>query len=98
MNEYSLINPTAPVNQIQPFAKRPPSLNGAHIALIDGMLNPSANWGQGLLDGVSQCLQSRFTGTTFERISRPQLTPNPPEIWAEAMADQYMALVIAAGD
>ena len=98
MNERALIDPTAPPAARQATAERPPSLDGARIALIDGMLNPSGNWGQGLLDGVEQHLGSAFEGATFDRISRPQLTPNPPEVWAEAMSDQYAALVIAAGD
>ena len=98
MNERVLIDPTAPPAERQPTAERPASLDGARIGLVDGMLNPSGNWGAGLLDGVEQHLSGQFDGTTFDRISRPQLTPNPPDVWAEAMADKYTALVIAAGD
>ena len=93
-----LIDPTAPPAEGQPTAARPASLAGARVALVDGMLNPSGNWGQGLLDGVEQHLGERFEGASFARIDRPQLMPNPPDVWAEAMASDYEALVIAAGD
>lgn len=98
MSDETLIDPTAPPAGRQAVAPRPASLEGARIALVDGMLNPSGNWGQGLLDGVERHLASRFDGTSFTRVSRPQLTPNPPDVWAEAMAEDYAALVIAAGD
>lgn len=94
----SLVDPTAPPAERRATAERPASLDGSQVALVDGMLNPSGNWGQGLLDGVEQHLSARFDDATFERIDRPQLMPNPPDVWAAAMADQYAALVIAAGD
>lgn len=97
-SERALVDPTAPAAERQPVAGRPGSLAGARVALIDGMLNPSANWGQGLLDGVEKHLSERYDGVSFERVSRPQLMPNPPDVWAEAMAGSYSALVIAAGD
>ncbi len=98
MSDQTLIDPTAPAAQRVAKAERPANLDGARIGLVDGMLNPSGHWGQGLLDGVERYLTSRFEGTSFSRVSRPQLTPNPPDIWAEQMADEYAALVIAAGD
>ena len=98
MSSRALIDPTAPAAERQATAERPDSLDGRRIALVDGMLNPGGNWGVGLLDGVEQHLSERFDGATFDRLSRPQLTPSPPDVWAEAMADSYSALVIAAGD
>jgi len=98
MSDTPLIDPTAPSAEREAKAQRPATLDGACIGLVDGMLNPSGNWGQGLLDGVERHLTERFKGTSYARVSRPQLTPNPPDIWAEAMADKYSALVIAAGD
>jgi hypothetical protein len=98
MSDTPLIDPTAPSAEPQAKAERPATLDGARVGLVDGMLNPSGNWGQGLLDGVERHLSERFEGTSFDRVSRPQLTPNPPDIWAEAMAEEYSALVIAAGD
>jgi hypothetical protein len=97
-SERALIDPTAPAAERQAVAERPASLDGARVALIDGMLNPSSNWGQGLLDGVERHLSARYEDVSFERVSRPQLMPSPPDVWAEAMADGYTALVIAAGD
>ncbi len=98
MSERALIDPTAPPAGRLERAERPASLDGARIALVDGMLNPSGNWGQGLLDGVEAHLSERYEGASSERIDRPQLAPSPPDVWAEAMADKYTALVIAAGD
>ena len=98
MGEQPLIDPTAPAAGKLSIAARAATLDGARIALVDGMLNPSGNWGEGLLDGVEQHLAERFDGASFDRISRPQLTPNPPDVWAETMSDSYAALVIAAGD
>jgi len=92
-----LIDPTASEHEPSARAERR-ALDGARIGLVDGMLNPSADWGQGLLDGVEAALRSEFPAATFERVSRPQLSPSPHDVWASAMADRYKALVIAAGD
>ena len=97
-DSQTLIDPTAPATASQPIAERLGSLDGARIALVDGMLNPSGNWGQGLLDGIETHLSGRYENVQSERIDRPQLMPNPPDVWAEAMAASYTALVIAAGD
>jgi hypothetical protein len=92
------VDPTAAVAARRPAAPRPATLAGAAIGLVDGMLNPGACWGQGVLDAVERQLAARFAGATFERVPRPQLAPSPPDVWARAMADRYAALVIAAGD
>lgn len=98
MSDPRFVDPTADVFEAAQPAPRPASLGGKRIGLVDGMLNPTADWGQGLLDGVERHLAGRFPEAAFERVSRPQLMPSPPDVWAQAMADRYEALVIAAGD
>lgn len=94
----SLVDPTAESWSAHAVARRPGDLDGAVIGLVDGMLNPDADWGQGLLDEAQDRLLQRFPGATLERVSRQQLAPSQPDMWAETMAKRYAALVIAAGD
>ncbi|MEZ5099986.1 MAG: hypothetical protein R3C15_09360 [Thermoleophilia bacterium] len=98
MSDARFVDPTADAFEPAQPARRPDSLERRRIGLVDGMLNPTADWGQGLLDGVERHLADRFPEASFERVSRPQLMPSPPDVWAQAMADRYEALVIAAGD
>jgi hypothetical protein len=92
-----LVNPVADTFEPRQPAPRRPELSGK-VGLVDGMLNPSGLWGQGILDAVEAELRERFPEVGFERVSRPQLGASPPDVWASAMADRYSALVIAAGD
>ena len=63
------------------------------------MLNPGALWGQGMLDGVERSIAGRFPTATFERVDRSPFAGGlGPDGWAEAMKDQYSALVVAVGD
>lgn len=89
-----LIDPTAQGAEPLPLATRNPIGPGTRIGLIDAMLNPSAGWGQGMLDAAERAL----TAATFDRISRSVLGDHQPIAWAKAMAALYTALVIAAGD
>lgn len=92
-----LVNPVADSFAERALAPRAASISG-RVALVDGMLNPKAMWGQGILDGIEAELAERHPDATVERIARPQIGATPAEVWAEAMADRYAALVIAAGD
>lgn len=68
------------------------------VGLVDSMLNPSAEWGQGMLDAVVQVLDQRQPRRATDRISRPQLGVHQPDRWAKAMAARHAAIVIAVGD
>ena len=92
-----LVSPVAGSFAPRALAPRPAALTGT-VALVDGMLNAKAQWGQGILDAVEAELLGRHPGARVERIARPQLGATPAEVWAIAMADRYAALVIAAGD
>lgn len=93
-----LVSPVAEAFATRQPAQRPDSLDGARIGLVDSMLNARANWGQGTLDAVQAHLAARFPGAVFERVSRPPMSPPPPNVFAAAMADQYAAIVTAVGD
>jgi len=92
------ISPVAETHRPRPAAARPPSLDGARIALVDCMLNPSGMWGQGILDAAQDSIRERWREITFDRVPRPQVGGEPAEGWARTMAQHYAALVIAAGD
>lgn len=92
-----LISPVADSFEPRLPAPRHAAIEGT-VALVDGMLNAKAQWGQGILDAVEAELRERHPGAQVERIARPQLGTSPAEVWATAMADRYAALVIAAGD
>lgn len=92
-----LVSPVADSFEPRALAGRPAAITGT-VALVDGMLNAKALWGQGILDGVEAELLRRHPDAQVERIARPQLGATPAEVWAAAMADRYAALVIAAGD
>lgn len=92
-----LVSPVADTFEPRPLAPRPGALSGT-VALVDGMLNAKALWGQGILDAIEGELRRRHPGAAVERIARPQIGATPAEVWAAAMADRYAALVIAAGD
>jgi len=93
-----LVDPTADSFSAQRVAPRPADLDEALVGLVDGMLNPVADWGQGLLDAAQEHLVGQFPRIRFERVSRPQVAASSPEVWAETMAERYAALVVAAGD
>ena len=90
----NLIDPTAQATEPRPLATRRPIGPDTHIGLVDAMLNPRAEWGQGMLDAAQMALPD----ATFDRISRTMLGDHQPMAWAKAMAALYSALVIAAGD
>jgi hypothetical protein len=92
-----LVSPVADSFAPRSPAPRPSAITGT-IALVDGMLNAKAQWGQGILDAVEAELVQRHPDARVERVARPQLGATPAEVWAAAMADRYAALVIAAGD
>ena len=92
-----LVSPVADSVEPRALAPRTGSITGT-VALVDGMLNAKAQWGQGILDGVESELLRRHPAARVERIARPQIGATPAEVWAAAMADRYAALVIAAGD
>ena len=79
-------------------AARPSSLNGSSVGLVDGMVNPKAGWGRGILGAVEEELGRRWPRVATERVSRAQLGLHEPFRWATAMAARYSALVIAVGD
>ena len=94
MDADSLVSPLA-----ARFRPRPPAaprpLAGAAVVLVDSMLNPSAGWGQALLDGAAALAP---TGARFERVRRAPLAGAPADEWADAVAARFAAAVIAVGD
>jgi len=97
-NADRFVSPVADTFKPGQAAARPESLERSRVGLVDCMLNPSGNWGQGILDGAESALHEHWPTATFERVPRPQVVAEPAETWAPAMAKQYAALVIAAGD
>lgn len=97
-DDLGFVSPTAEVFAPREPAPRLASLDGLKIGLVDSMLNARANWGQGMLDAVEAYLRARHPQTAFERVSRPPINPPPPNVFAQAMADQYAAIVTAVGD
>lgn len=93
-----LVSPVAPNRATRARTSRPHDLVDASVGLVDSMLNPAAEWGQGILDAAEAELRGRWPRTTTERISRPQLGIHEPFRWAAAMAAKHAALVIAVGD
>jgi hypothetical protein len=94
----TLVSPTPADFEPLPAAPRPISLDGAHVGLVDSMLNPRADWGTGILDAVAEALNERWPRCTTDRIRRPQMGVHEPDRWAKFMADRHAALVIAVGD
>lgn len=92
------INPVADAYEVKTAAKRSSSLSDATVGLVDSMLNPGAMWGQGILDATEEFLSRKQTSLTFARVARTPVGGPSPARWAAAMAEQYSALVTAAGD
>ena len=93
-----LVSPVPGTRRLLSPASRPSSLDQASVGLVDGMVNPKAGWGRGILEAVEGELRQRWPRVTTERISRAQLGLHEPFRWAAAMAARYAALVIAVGD
>ena len=93
-----LVSPVPGTKRLRPPAPRPSSLDQAPVGLVDGMVNPKAGWGRGILEAVEEELRQRWPRVTTERVSRAQLGLHEPLRWAGAMAARYAALVIAVGD
>ena len=93
------ISPEADAYEAREAAQRLGTLDGQKIGMVDSMLNPSALWGQGILDGVEHSVRERNPEASFEREDRsPFAGVLGPDQWAEAMKAKYAALVIAVGD
>ncbi|MCY4085874.1 MAG: hypothetical protein OXG37_03060 [Actinomycetia bacterium] len=92
------INPVSDAYEVKSEAKRSSSLSDATVGLVDSMLNPGAMWGQGILDAAEEFLSRTQTSLTFARVARTPVGGPSPARWATAMAEQYSALVTAAGD
>ena len=95
---YGLVSPIPETKRLRSPAPRPSSLDRAPLGLVDGMVNPKAGWGRGILEAVEEELRQRWPRVTTERVSRAQLGLHEPFRWAAAMAARYAALVIAVGD
>lgn len=93
-----LVSPIPRSRRLLSPAARPASLAGALVGLVDGMVNPKAGWGRGILEAVDEDLERRWPGVVTERIARAQMGVHEPFRWAAAMAARYAALVIAVGD
>ena len=93
-----LVSPVPGGRRRRSRASRPSSLDQARVGLVDGMVNPKAGWGRGILQAVEEELRQRWPRVTTERVSRAQLGLHEPYGWAAAMAARYAALVIAVGD
>ena len=93
------ISPTADAYEEREAAPRLDSLDGARIGMVDSMLNPTALWGQGILDGVENSIRERHPETAFERVERSPFAGGlGADQWAEAMKKKYAAIVVAIGD
>ena len=98
-DDERFISPSADAYQERQAAARLDSLDGARIGMVDSMLNPSALWGQGMLDGVENAIRERHPDAAFERVDRSPFAGGlGPDQWAEAMKAKYAALVVAIGD
>lgn len=93
-----LVSPIPRSRRLRSPAPRPTGLAGALVGLVDGMVNPKAGWGRGILEAVDEDLKRRWPGVATERIARAQMGHHEPFRWAAAMAARYAALVIAVGD
>lgn len=93
-----LVSPVATARRTRPLAPRPPLEDGCVVGLVDSMLNPGQEWGQGMLDAVEERLRALHPRLSFERVSRAPLFGAPSAQWAAAMRKRYKALVTAVGD
>ena len=93
-----LVSPTPRSRRFLSPASRPSGLNDSSVGLVDGMVNPKAGWGRGILEAVGKELRRRWPRVTTERISRPQLGVHEPLRWAAAIAAEHASVVIAVGD
>ena len=96
--EGGLVSPIPRSGRLLSPSPRPTSLAGAKVGLVDGMVNPKAGWGRGILDAVDEELKHRWPRVEAVRISRAQMGLHEPFRWAAAMAAKHAALVIAVGD
>lgn len=97
MNHNVLVSPVPARMGTIRKALRSTDLIGS-VGLVDAMLHPSADWGQGILDGVEEQLVERWPGIVTKRVFRTQIGIHEPLRWAKAMAEKHAAIVIAAGD
>ncbi|MCY4369267.1 MAG: hypothetical protein OXF41_07550 [bacterium] len=93
-----LVSPIPKSRRLLSPSPRPASLAGEAVGLVDGMVNPKAGWGRGILQAVEEELKSRWPRVDTERIARAQMGLHEPFRWAAAMAAKHAALVIAVGD
>lgn len=92
-----LVDPTASRHRSRPLAPRLRT-ERPRIGLVDGTLNKASLWGQGMLDAAEEVLRADRPGATFAREPLNPLENPPPELWAEAMAARYDAIVMTGGD
>lgn len=93
----ALVDPTATAHQPRPLAP-PLTAPRPRIGLVDGTLNKASRWGQGMLDAAESVLAARLPAARFGRESLNPLENPPPQLWADAMADRYDAVVVTGGD
>lgn len=93
-----LVSPVAVTFRERPLAPRPALERGCRVGLVDSMLNPGQDWGQGMLDAVERRLRAAHPKLNFERVPRAPLFGAPSAQWAAAMRKRYKALVTAVGD
>jgi hypothetical protein len=95
-DDRRLVSPLADVSATPCFASRPDAKASITILLIDGMLNPKAGWGEGLLDGLEDVLAEE--GREFIRTRRPVGGASFPESWFREQIGRAHLAITAVGD
>ncbi|MFY9304992.1 MAG: hypothetical protein WAO31_05800 [Rhodoluna sp.] len=96
--EVELVNPTARVFTYRDLAPRVPAHRQLQIALVDGTLNKSSLWGQGMLDAAENSLSNRAPLAVFRRIDLNPLDNPQPDLWVAATLGGSQIMIVAAGD
>jgi hypothetical protein len=94
----ALVDPTAARHRERATAPPLQRHGASHVGLVDGTLNKSSLWGQGMLDAVADAIAHRLPAATFGRESLDPLANDPPDRWSAAMADRYDGIVVVGGD
>lgn len=93
----TLVDPTACEREVRARAPRRSSLAGAPVLLADATLNKASSWGAGMLDAAARMLADNAE-VQCERADLDPLDVRPGQLWVDAVASRYDAVVLAAGD
>jgi hypothetical protein len=96
--EVELVNPTAKVFSYRDLVPRVLAHHQLQVSLVDGTLNKSSLWGQGMLDAAEASLSSRASLAVFRRIDLNPLDNPQPDLWVAATLGESQIMIVAAGD